>query len=315
MANSILQQRGRLADPDFLAGFAAAQPDLPSLAPWQTGLRDAARQAVADQGLPSVKREAWKYTNLQSLVRHPFTLAGDTAPALAAARQRIERGARGAAPLARLVFANGRLVEALSDRQGLPAGVQFSDLAAADGDWLESRLGHIAPADSGPIQALATAYMAGGAALRVADGVVLTRPLHIVHLVGGEADTPSAAFPRLVVEMGAGSRADLMETHLSLGDGAGEGGVAWSSPVAEIVVGRDAVLRHRRVQGLNRAAFHLAVVAVEVGRGGHYDSFLATLGGGVSREACQVRLMAEDAGRHDRAQRPAAWRGGGSGAS
>ncbi|MEQ8371434.1 MAG: Fe-S cluster assembly protein SufD [Alphaproteobacteria bacterium] len=290
MAGSTLHQRGRLADPDFLSAFAA-QADLPTFAPWQADLRQVARRAVADQGLPSVKREAWKYTNLQSLAGHPFVLAGDGADLPASVSRRIDQATAGEPPLARLVFANGRLVESLSDRGALPAGVVFTELAAADEAWLATRLGRVAPADSGPVQAMATAWMASGAALRIADGVSVERPLHVVHLCGGTPDTPTAAFPRMVVELGAASRAELVETYLSLSDG-----VAWSSPVSEIVIGRDATLRHRRVQRLAEQAFHLAVVAAEVGQGGHYESFLATLGGGVSRDDCLVRLLAEAAG-------------------
>ncbi len=88
---------------------------------------DAARRTVLDDalaaGLPTQRDEAWKYTSLRALERRSFATV-QTTPTVDA--QLIAH-----VPSPRLVFANGRYIEALSDLSGLADGINVQRLAQA----------------------------------------------------------------------------------------------------------------------------------------------------------------------------------------
>src|SRR5438477_287423 len=59
--------------------------------------------------------------------------------------------------------------------------------------------------------ALNTAFMGDGGVLRLADGVALTRPIHLVFVYAARA--AAAVFARSLIVIGNGARATLIESH------------------------------------------------------------------------------------------------------
>ena len=65
--------------------------------------------------------------------------------------------------------------------------------------------------------ALNSAMMTDGVVIEVADGVVLTQPLQIVHVASGTA--PAAMFTRSLLRLGKDAGATLVESYIAA-DGA-----------------------------------------------------------------------------------------------
>jgi Fe-S cluster assembly protein SufD len=261
--------------------------------PWLEALRAEGRHRFASLGLPTPRQEAWRFTNLGPLGRLPWrtappdsaTVTPDVLPTVVPA---------GEAPSHRLVFVNGYWRPDLSSGDALPAGVVLTGLASALTGasnlttLIEAHLGRLAALDGQALIALNTGLLASGALLVLPAGVALTRPVELV-MIGAGSDRPLAWHPRVLVVAGAGSRATLVEHHLSLGDRDG-----CTNLVAELFLGAGARLGHYKVQRENLASFHLATVTGRLDRDARYEGFLLTTGARLSRN--EVRLVLDGPG-------------------
>ncbi len=260
--------------------------------PWLEALRTEGRHRFASLGLPTPRQEAWRFTNLGALGRLPWR----TAPPDSAM---IDPGPlpsvvpAGGVPSHRLVFVNGTWRPDLSATDGLPAGVVLTGLdlgLTAYPEVIETHLGRLAAVDGHALIALNTGLLGSGALLVLPAGAVLERPVELVMIgAGTDADRPLAWHPRLLVVAGAGSRATLVEHHLSH---AGHPGCA--NLVAELFLGAGARLAHYKVQRENPTSFHLATVTGRLERDADYEGFLLTTGGRLSRN--EVRLVLDGPG-------------------
>jgi Fe-S cluster assembly protein SufD len=167
------------AEQALAEAFAAAKARLPGVGD-VPALRETAFRKFETKGLPTRRVEEWKYTDLRGFMREVKPLAG---PADAAAKARAASAGTLIKDARRLVFVDGLFEAGLSDLAGLDNGVTIRPLAdvLAKGDaGVLARIGKAMPAPEDPAFALNTAFMGDGAVIEIADGVQLTRPLHLV---------------------------------------------------------------------------------------------------------------------------------------
>src|SRR3954467_14992363 len=192
--------------------FAAVRDRLPG-AGTLLEKRQQAFEAYERAGLPHRRIEDWKYTDLRALMREvlPSAVEPDAAAltrAGAALKLHAIDGVR------RLVLVDGAFVPKLSDTANLQKGLSIRTLREvllADDAALQAQL--FAPENSNPMVALNSAMMADGVVIEVADGAVLTQPLHIVHIAAGAA--PSAMFTRSLLKIGKSAAATLVESYIA----------------------------------------------------------------------------------------------------
>lgn len=268
----------------------SAKPALPAGAqPWLATLRQEALARFAETGLPSTRVEAWKYTNLKAFADTDLRSAtgNDAKVAIAADALPAIDGAY------RVVFVNGRHRPDLSASGPAPEGVSLStvgETATAD----DAALGAVARPNGHVLVNLNTAFLTDGCVLKVAPGAKVEPIVHLVFVAADGTDRALAHHPRNVIIAGEGSQAAVVESHVAMADGT----VYWSNPVAEIVVEKGARLEHIKVQADSRAATHLAYSRARVAAGGHYSSFVMTLGAALSRNEIEVVLDGEEAQCH-----------------
>lgn len=291
MTTSLYSTRG--ADPTTAPAFLAPLEGRDAaILPVVADLRARGRARFAAVGLPTVKNEAWRYTNLRELAKQSIAPAGDSA-ATPVDRLPTVRSA-GAGP--RLVFVDGRFRADLSTIQGLPTGVLLTDLASAcrdHGDLVAAHLGRLASADDRPLVALNSADLTDGVVLRVGAGVAVAEPIELVYVTVGREGVTASSHPRALILLETGARAVLVEHHISQG-----GAAVLSNHVAEITIGEGATLHHCKVQRENDASFHLSHIAASVATGGVYDNFILTLGARLSRNEVVSALDGRDARTH-----------------
>ena len=265
----------------FRAHFERLQGDLPGPA----DARRAALDAFVEQGLPTRRDEDWRFTSLSSFAGQAFAAATPGADGGAL----IEQAAGAVGEAWRLSLVNGH-VSGLP--AGLPSGVAVGSLAEVLRDEPErvaGRLGSIADEKQRAFTALNRALFADGALVEIAEGVSLERPIHLVHALRAP-DGPLAAHPRHLIDVGAGSRAVIVEHTVGA-----TGEVGFANPVTEILVGRDARVDHVVLQEQGRDGYQLAATAVHQQGGSHFTSHSIALGGRLARLDLRVELAGEAA--------------------
>jgi Fe-S cluster assembly protein SufD len=239
--------------------------------------REAARAEFAAAGLPTPRREAWRYTDLKSLAQRPLELVPrvpDAAAVRAAERALELQGLSPGAP--RLVFVDGHPVAALGTLEPKP-GVEVADLATR---W---RLDPKIATGDHPLAALNTAYTQTGAWLRVAEGVRVAEPVHIVFVASGAADL--APQPRLALELGRGAELTVVQHFLDAGEPNG-----WINSVTEIEQAPGSRLTFYRLQQHGAAHAHTALLAAELAAGATASIGFVDLGGRLVRNDVDVKL-------------------------
>lgn len=254
----------------FLGRYAGLRDRLPG----DAGLRDRAAASLREHGLPTVRQEAWRYTNLRPLADLPFAEpagAVDAAAGLAARLPVLD------AP--RLVLVNGRLRSDLSRIEGLEhvAVTGFADAPA------------LTPVpDDAPLAALNTMLAEDGVVIDVTgEGGML-----MLASLGTEIAGSAVAFhPRHRIRVAAGASLVLLE--VTLGEGA-----YLHNPVVDVDVAAGGHLTHVRLQQESAAAFHLATIFAAVAESATYDFFTLNLGARLARCELRARLTGTGATVH-----------------
>ncbi len=274
------------AEQALIGAFGALRDSRPTSAALE-GLRIDGFARFEASGLPHRRVEDWKYTDLRVLMREarPLAVAPDASVLLAA---KVALGRLKRVGGSRIVLVDGFHVPDLADGGALPEGVTVSDLAAAMAQRPEiAALVTGQPATRANIAfALNNAFLTDGLLIEVAPGTELGHALDLVSITSDGA--PRLVTSRVVVVVGAGASAGIVETHC------GPAGVEYQKNVVmQVVVHDGATLEHGRRQVEGDQALHLATLEASVGAEAHFDSLTLTTGAAVSRSQLFVRFAGE----------------------
>jgi Fe-S cluster assembly protein SufD len=266
--------------------FAVSRSRLPG-AGKVADARQRAFEAYERVGLPHRRIEDWKYTDLRVLMREllPLAVAPDAAAlarAGAASKLHAIEGVR------RLVLVDGVFAPKLSETANLEKGLgirTLREVLEAGDTALHAQL--FATDHSNSMVALNSAMMTDGLVIEVADGAVLTQPLHIVHIASGAA--PSGMFTRSLLKIGRAAGATLVESYI-----AADGANAYQAHDSLIVsIGDDARLDHVRLVEDAREAFNISSAVVTLGAKAYFNTFGMTSGSNVSRYQAVIAFAGE----------------------
>ena len=266
--------------------FAQAMEKRPHGGPrWLDDLRGRGAAKFAALGIPTVRDEEWRFTNVTALNAIDFAPAGQ----ISGAAERLHGFAYTDAAV-RLVIVNGRFDTTLSRVKDLPAGVQAGSLAVAlkdHADVVQRYFGQIADFTSRSFTALNTAFVQDGAFVYLPDGAVVDTPIHIVFVSGADATTVMA-HPRTLVVAGANAQAKVVESYI------GSSGESYlNNAVTEVFVGENAGIDHYKVQQESLDAFHIASLFAHTSRSSRFSSHSFTLGGRIVRNDAVAILDGE----------------------
>jgi Fe-S cluster assembly protein SufD len=264
----------------FLGRYEGLRTRLPGARiAWVEALRDRAAEAFRSQGFPTRRVEAWKYTDLASVVGVEFSEP----------LTRVEDGLE-VAPSAypRAVFVDGRFRPDLSTLGELPFTAESLGNALPR---LEGWLGALARVEEQPLAALNGMLFEDGLVVDVPAGVD-GGVLELLSLAT-ESERAPAFHPRHLVRLGAGARLTLIEEAM------GPAGTRYlHNPVFEIEVTEGARLNHGRLQQEGLAGAFLSTVYARVGAGAAYDNFTLNAGAKLARNEIHVALSAPKAEAH-----------------
>lgn len=258
----------------YVSDYALREKELPG----PREIRRAAIQRFGILGFPTTKNEDWKYTNLAPFLKTPY----EPAPLLTAGsvREQLASGPFAELDCPRLVFLNGRYAAELSSP---PRGVRAGSLRESL-DWSSS--GRFVDIEKNAMAALNTALFEDGAIIRIAGGLAVEQPIHVLHVSSGGG----VSYPRNLILAGRDSQALIVEGYLGLDEQR-----YFTNAVTELVAGDGSVIAHYKLQAEGAGALHCGLLRVEQGASSSFASYNIALGAALARNEIVVVLAGEGA--------------------
>ncbi len=252
---------------------------------WFKSLRSSGSARFTKLGIPTVKDEEWKYTNLASLATkkyHHMEKGNFTEKEKLAAFCRADE--------ITIVFVNGILSPELSNFKSLPAGLILLDLHEAVKKYqsqIDAALKKYDEQNEGAFIALNKALTSEGIFITVKEKTVVTPLIHIVHVT--QSANESITAPRAVIIMEKSAEATVLESHLAFNDAS----AYCSVPLTDIVIDENATLHYCKAQSESRNAFHIGTTRVWQERNSNFDGFSLMTGGLITRNNLDIIVSGE----------------------
>jgi Fe-S cluster assembly protein SufD len=232
-------------------------------------LREKAAAHFKESGFPTTKEELWRFTDVSAVAKAEFT--SDWKPA--------EVDHTALSPII-LVFENGKLSHEKSNVENLPSGVSVGSIM----DRADERLGTLADSQSAFVSAN-TAYFSDGAFIKVADGVELEAPIHLVFLADADG---AAVHVRNFISCGNGAKVAVIEEYIGRTNA-----TYWSNAVTEVFVDDHGSVDHYKIQRESQEAFHFQTLEARTGANAVFSNHSVTLGSKLGRNDIRGKLMGE----------------------
>ena len=261
--------------------------------PWVRELRQRGWSSFSQLGFPTARRgnERWKYTNVAPIANATFSYPVNPAPDGEVKLTEVKKGALWQDQWTSLVFLDGYFSATLSTAAG-SNGRYAGNLADAPGhhqDAAEQHLGRHARVEDDGFTALNTAFLRDGALLQIPDGYSAPEVVHLI-FVTTEQNQPVVTHPRTLVVAGRNTELTVVESYVSLTDGA-----SFTNAVTEMVLADGANVHHYRLLLENTQTFHVGTSRVYQGQDSTFTSASFAKGAALGRNDFQVLLDAPGA--------------------
>ena len=250
---------------------------------WLDSLRTAALQRFAESGLPGVRDEQWRYTNLRALKSQLYmhTMPGFSNVSVAACSR------------PRLVFVNGHYAAELSSLNEGIQGVTFVDLEQALAQQtlpMQDYFSQTLPIEQHGFTELNTAYCHGGYVIHLASGAVAGKVLEVLFLsTAADHQTPAnISHTRNFIIAEPNSQCRVIERHVGDADS-----VYLHNTVTEVIAGENAHIDHYKIQQESSQAFHIGGVFMQQSSNAQVTTHNIALGSLVARNDVNTSLNGE----------------------
>src|SRR5918999_516577 len=255
---------------------------------WLTERRLSAWRAFEKTPMPTLRDEAWRYTDISDVRIEDFvpyasspdvTREGDLPDAV---QRLIEEGEENSALL---VQHNSETTFVRIDQELEKKGVVFSDLHTAlrdHEDLVRERLFGLVPEDYDKFAALSAAAFSGGSFLYVPRGVDVEVPIQSYRWL----DVVGASMPRTLVVVEEGASVTYIDEYASADDE----DPAFSNGAVELYVGEGANLRYVSLQNWERNVLHFNTIRSFTEKDATINSLVVSLGSQLSRTNVEAGL-------------------------
>jgi Fe-S cluster assembly protein SufD len=259
---------------------------------WLVERRLAAAEQLDGVIWPTPAEEIWRYSRIDELDLDRYRPPSrdeigepEGEPAPGGGPVAAEAGERAGL----VVVRNGRVVHHELDDTIAAKGVQVRGLATCEAADVADLLGACSQASPDAFTVLHDAFLAGGAFVRVPAGVVVDKPIIVLHWSEGIG---AATFPHTLVVAGESSEVTVLDRF-----GSPEiGGVGhFVDAVVELLVGDNAHVRYLSVQEHGPHTWQVALQRAHVGRDASLYSSAVALGGDYARLRSESRLDGDSA--------------------
>lgn len=259
---------------------AAVAERLPSSVTATARRRDAIN-AVVEHGLPALRDENWKYSNLRIFERLRFT------PAPAERRIVPAELPPAIESYARFVFVDGVFDAALSGSAMPCDGVDVRSMASAKVVGLPAKR---APSVDGSFALLNDAFATDGAHISVAAGARSARCCVEVLFIATADAAAGASYPRIDLNVEPNAQLSLIERHWSVGAAA-----SFVNCAVNVNIGKHSTVDHYRVQQVSTQSVWVDTLSATVATEATYRLHAVDLGAQSSRSTVHIVLAGERA--------------------
>jgi len=241
---------------------------------WFQTLRKQGMARFQALGFPTTKNEDWHFTSVAPIAERAFR---PSAAGAVIEKADIDRFNFGESGWHTVVFVNGVFSKDLSSHAPLGDKVRVTSLASsikAGTAGIDRYIGKIASFEQHAFTALNTAFMSDGAFIEIGTDAVVEQPIHLLFF----SDGAGVSHPRNLIVTARHSRATVIESYVSLGNGA-----YFTNAVTEISLGEGSHLDHYKLQRESESAFHVGTVQVREARDSRLHSFSLAVGGSLAR--------------------------------
>lgn len=234
-----------------------------------------------DVYFPTRRNEDWKYTNVAELLQAQYQQpkfvdikTADISPFLFEGLDTYL-----------LVFVNGKYNNVLSSTDELSKKIIIHDISSGleEGRLTKTTasafLNKWASEANNSFMVLNTAFAQNGIYIYVPDGLVLNRPVHILNIAHAEEE-PTVISPQKIIVAGENSKLTIIETYHHLTHSQQ---TYFTNTVTQLVLKRNAVVDHYRIQDEGENAFFINNTEVDQMRDSTYSSYVVDLGGKLVR--------------------------------
>lgn len=204
--------------------------------------REAAFGELQQLGIPTIKHEEWKYTNLKFINDIKFQAS---CVHTEAARNYYTEHIVQTLKANRLVFINGSFDASLTQLHPEDTGIVITNLAAArksHADVFNAHFGKYAEVKGHAMNAMNTALMSDGAFIHVPAGKQTVYPIIITN-ISDASEINVLNQPRNLIVVEKNATATVIESFFALGSNA-----SFCNIVNEVYVGENAHLEHYKLQ-------------------------------------------------------------------
>ncbi len=260
---------------------------------WLVERRLAAAEQLDGITWPTDAEEVWRYSRIDEFdldrfrPPSPDELGDPSAPETAPGGGPVAAEAGERAGL--VVVRNGRVVHHELDETLARKGVQVCGLATCDEADVDALLGACSLASPDAFTALHDSFLTGGAFIRVPAGVVVEKPVIVLHWSEGEG---LATFPHTLVAAEESSEVTVLDRFGS--PDTGDAGHLVDA-VVELMVADNARVRYLSVQEHGPHTWQVALQRAHVGRDASLHSSAVALGGDYARLRSESLLAGDGA--------------------
>jgi Fe-S cluster assembly protein SufD len=257
---------------------------------WLKEKRLEAWRAFEKTPMPTLRDEAWRYTDISDVRIEDFVPYAPSPDA--SSEQDLPDGVRalireGEENSALLVQHNSESTYTRVDEELLQKGVVFTDLHTAlleHEDLIKEKLFGLVPLDYDKFAALSAAVFSGGSFLYVPRGVQVEVPIQSYRWL----DVVGSIMPRTLVVVEEGASVTYIDEYASA-DGEEP---AFSNGAVELYVGEGANLRYVSLQNWERNVLHFNTIRSSTEKDATINSLVVSLGSQLSRTNVEAGLTA-----------------------
>ncbi len=239
-------------------------------------IRTEAIKAFEDQGFPTKKDEAWKYTSLKSILKHDYSVFPKQENALD--YKDVKQYFIHDIDTYKIVFIDGKYSSHLSQTTHEEIDVCLMSAALTKPKYqlvIENYFNKVAQKDG--ISSLNTAFSKEGAYIYIPKNKVVNKPIQIVHFSTGN-ESSLMLQPRNLIVVEENSHVQIIERHQSLTDNP-----VFTNSVTEIFANKRAIVDYYKIQNDNANASLIDNTFVEQKQESHASVHTFSFGGKLTR--------------------------------
>ena len=263
--------------------FKRAEPS------WLTDFRQKSWDEFSARGIPTLRDEDWKYTDLAPLSLHSFSL-----PVRPSSPQGINSSSVPLSPDEIVFFLiNGFVFPSANPGSALPPGLEAissGNIGRDEYQPSETALTNVLPLKENPFVLLNDVFWQDYLKIKISDKTIIPQLIHLVS-VAQNTDDPIFSNPRISISVGRFAQASIMLTFLS----AELEPITWTNAVIDIHLKEGSVCHLIESQIENPRSFHFGTLRVRQDRDSAFHSCLITTGGALTRNDLLIELQGEGA--------------------